>query len=81
MQNVKNQLDIIAYKQILIAKESIEQATENLRISNDQYKNGLEKMSNLLDAQSLLQQSKDKYVDSYAAYQKKCFEYLQVTGR
>jgi outer membrane protein TolC len=80
MQHVRNQLDI-AYKQILIAKESIEQATENLRISNDQYKNGLEKMSNLLDAQSLLQQSKDKYVDAFASYQKKRFEYLQVTGR
>lgn len=80
MQNVRNELDN-AYKQILIAKESIEQATENFRINSDQYKSGILKMSDLLDAQSLLQKSKDKYVESYAAYQNKCFEYLQVTGR
>lgn len=80
MQNVRNELDN-AYKQILIANESIEQSTENLRIYNNQYKSGIVKMSDLLDAQTLFQKSKDLYVDSFADYQKKCVEYMQVTGR
>ena len=38
-------------------------------------------MSDLLDAQSLYQQSRDKYVEIYAQYEVKKREYLQVTGR
>lgn len=80
MQSARNELDH-SYKQILISKESIGQATENLRISNDHYKAGIVKISDLLDAQTLLQQSRDKYVEDHSIYQKKLFEYLQVTGR
>lgn len=80
MQQVKNEVDN-AFKQILIAEESIEQASENLRLNNDYYKVGTVNISDVLDAQSLLQQSRDRYVDMYAQYQKKIFEYLIVTGR
>lgn len=80
MQNVKNEFDN-EYKQILIAQESTEQANENLRLNNDYYKVGMVSITDLLDAQTLLQQSRDKYVDSYSSYQKKRLEYLQVTGR
>lgn len=80
MQQVKNEVDN-AYKQILIAKESIEQASENLRLNNDFYKVGTVNITDVLDAQSLLQQSLDGYVESYTHYQVKIFEYLQVTGR
>ncbi|MDR1504365.1 MAG: TolC family protein [Prevotella sp.] len=80
MQNVRNEFDN-AYKQLLIAKESIEQSTENLRLNNDYYRVGMVKLTDVLDAQALLQQSRDKYVDSHSTYQKKRFEYLQVTGR
>jgi hypothetical protein len=38
-------------------------------------------MSDLLDAQTLYQQSRDKYVDSYAQFKIKATEYLQATGR
>ena len=38
-------------------------------------------MSDLLDAQTLYQQSRDKYVESYTDYELKKREYLQVTGR
>lgn len=38
-------------------------------------------MSNLLDAETYLQQSRDKYVEAYAQFQIKIVEYLQATGR
>ena len=62
-----------AYEQMKIARLSIEQSTENLRLNTT--------MSDLLDAQTLYQQSRDKYVESYTDYELKKREYLQVTGR
>lgn len=80
MQSVKNDLDN-AYKQILIAQEAIEQSEENLRLSNNYYNAGMVGLTDVFDAQTMMQQSRDKYVDAYSQYQKKRFEYLQVTGR
>lgn len=79
MQQVRNELND-AYKQILIAEESIGQATENLRLNNDYYKAGTVNLSDVLDAQAFLQQNRDKYVDAYAHYRQKSFEYWLVTG-
>ena len=70
-----------AYQQVEIALESIAQATENLRLQTDYYHTGTCTMSDLLEAQSLYQQSRDKYVESYAQYEVKKREYLQATGR
>ena len=70
-----------AYEQMKIARLSIEQATENLRLNTDYYKSGTCTMSDLLDAQTLFQQSCDRYVESYTDYELKKREYLQVTGR
>ena len=70
-----------AYKQVEIAIESIGQATENLRLQTDYYHAGTCTMSDLLEAQTLYQQSRDKYVESYAQYEVKKREYLQATGR
>lgn len=70
-----------AYEQMKIARLSIEQSTENLRLNTDYYKAGTCTMSDLLDAQTLYQQSRDKYVESYTDYELKKREYLQVTGR
>lgn len=70
-----------AYKQILIARNSIEQSTENLRLNKDYYHAGTTTMSDLLEAQTLFQQSRDKYVETYAQFQIKTVEYLQATGR
>lgn len=70
-----------AYKQVEIAIESIGQAEENLRLQSDYYKAGTCNMSDLLEAQTLYQQSRDKYVESYSMYEIKKREYLQATGR
>ncbi len=70
-----------AYRQVAIARESIAQSDENLRLNTDYYEAGTATMSDLLDAQSLYQQSRDKYVESMTAYEVKKREYLQATGR
>ena len=70
-----------AYQQVEIALESIAQATENLRLQTDDYHAGACTMSDLLEAQSLYRQSRDRYVESYAQYAVKRREYLQATGR
>lgn len=80
MQSVKNDLDN-AYKQTLIAKEAIEESDENLRLNTNYFKAGMISLSDLFDAQRLMQESRDRYANAYSEYQKKRFEYLQVTGR
>ena len=70
-----------AWQQIGIERKSIEQSTENLRLNRDYYHAGTTTLSDLLDAQSLFQQSRDKYVESYSQFRIKRVEYLQATGR
>lgn len=70
-----------AYKQVAIAQESIEQSKENLRLNTDYYQAGTSTISDVLDAQTLYQQSRDQYVESIAKYEVKKREYLQATGR
>ncbi len=70
-----------AYRQVTIAQESIAQSEENLRLNTDYYQAGTVAMSDLLDAQSLYQQSRNKYVESFTNYEVKKREYLQATGR
>ena len=59
MQNTWNAMND-AYKQVEIAVESIGQASENLRLQTDYYQAGTCTMSDLLEAQALYQQSRDK---------------------
>lgn len=70
-----------AWQQVNIAKRTIEQSDENLRLQQDFYSAGTSTMSDLLQAQSLSQQNHDKYVDSWTQYQIKRLEYLHATGR
>lgn len=80
MRNTWNAMND-AYKQVEISIESIGQAEENLRLQSDYYQAGTCTMSDLLEAQTLYQQSRDKYVESYSMYEIKKMEYLQATGR
>lgn len=70
-----------SYKQVKLSEESIATAEENVRLNTDYYKAGTVTLSDLLDAQSLLQQSRDQYTGDYTAYLIKRTEYLQATGR
>ncbi|MEN6323254.1 MAG: TolC family protein, partial [Proteiniphilum sp.] len=70
-----------AYKQIEVAHETMIQAEENLRINSDNYENGIVNISDMLEAQAMLQQTKDELTDARSGYKIKLVTYLQVTGR
>ena len=80
MQNAWN--SVMEARQLLsIAQRSIEQAEENLRLHQNFYRAGTCKMSDLLEAQLLYQQSCDKHIDAYAELQNKILEYKQSVGQ
>lgn len=70
-----------SYSQLSIALNSIKQAEENLRLQTNQYQAGVCTMSDLLEAQTLYQKSRDLYTDAYTTYQMSTAEYLKATGR
>jgi outer membrane protein TolC len=79
MQQIGNELNE-AYQQILLAQKSIVSAEENLRISQDNFNAGIMILSDLLDAQNLLQQSHDQYTEAVTEYYLKMAEYKQVNS-
>ena len=79
MQNAYNNV-IEARQQLAIAQRSIEQSVENLRLHRNFYHAGTTKMSDLLEAQMLYQQSLDRRTDAYADLQNKILEYRQSVG-
>lgn len=79
MQNLWNELNE-RYAQVQLAQKSIAVAEENVRISEDHYKAGISILSDLLDAQNLLQQSRDQYVEAATEYCVKRAEYRRATG-
>ena len=80
MQKAWNDV-VEAQQQLQIAQRSIEQAEENLRLNRNYYTAGTSKMSDLLEAQLLYQQSCDKRTDAFADYQIKLLEYHQAIGQ
>ena len=81
--NIKNKWNALneAYKQIEITQNSIGQSKENLRLHTDYYNAGTCTMSDLLEAQTMFQQSKDKFVENVTQYEIRKTEYLQSIGR
>lgn len=80
MQNAWNSV-VEAQQQLTIAQQSIEQAAENLRLNQNFYKAGTNKMSDLLEAQMLYQQSLDRRVDAFINYQISLLNYRQASGQ
>ena len=80
MQQALNDMEE-SYKQVKLAEEAVAEATENLRLNEDYYKAGTVTLTDLLDAQSFLQQTRDRYTESITVYRFKRSNYLQVTGR
>ena len=70
-----------AYQQLLIAQHSMRLAEENLRLQSDYYEAGTSTLSDLLGAQSMLQQSADSFAEAYTDYQLKLSLYLKRSGR
>lgn len=80
MQNAWNNVTE-NFRQMEIAKSSIEQAEENLRLNRNYYKAGTSKMSDLLEAQLLYQQARDGFVEAFANYQNSLLEYRQASPK
>ena len=80
MQKAYNDVEE-ARQQLDIAQRSIEQAEENLRLNRNFYQAGTSKMSDLLEAQLLYQQARDKQTDAVANYHNKLLEYRQAIGQ
>lgn len=70
-----------SYKQILLAESAVSESEENLRMQTNNYKSGVSTLSELLDAQSLFQTSRNRYTDACINYKIKLTQYLQDTGR
>ncbi len=58
-----------AYNQVSIAQQSVEQAEENLRLVNDQYRAGTIALTDLLDAETLNRQAHTQLSTALASYQ------------
>ena len=69
-----------AQSQLALAQQSVEQATENLRIQRNTYRAGTSTMSDLLQAQLLLQQAQDKRTDAFIDLQNAQTAYRHATG-
>lgn len=72
---------IEARQQIDIAIETISQAEENLKVNRDNYKAGIINVSDMLEAQVLLQQAKNMLTDARVNYRIRMNTYLQATGK
>lgn len=64
-----------------LAERSLEQATENMRVSKSQYENGLETLSDHLEAQALWQQAYETKVDAHFQLYLKYINYLKAAGK
>ena len=72
---------IESYEQIKLSRESIVQAEENLRMFREQYEAGTVQITDLMDAQTLLQQSSNSETEALIAYQMARGNYLKLTNR
>jgi outer membrane protein TolC len=70
-----------AYQRVKLAELAVEESAANSSEKQDGYKNGTEKLSDLLEALALEQQSADELVSAKAAYFEKRAEFLLATGR
>ncbi len=80
IEQVGNELEECWFK-IQVSQSSVEQAKENLKITNDNYSAGTIGVSDLLEAQALFQEASDNLIDAQCNYKIKQAKYLQVTGR
>lgn len=70
-----------AYRRVTLAELSVEESTANRSEKEDGYKNGTEKLSDLLEALALEQQNIDALEEARAAYFEKRVEFLLATGK
>jgi outer membrane protein len=70
-----------AEKESALSEETRQQAEENRRVAEEGYQAGIITLSDLLEAETMLQQATDQVTEVKANYRIKQSSYLQVTGR
>ena len=80
MQKARNDVSE-ARQQLQLARRAIEQSKENLRLNRNYYRAGTSRMSDLLEAQLLFQQTLDRQTDAYADLQNRLLDYRQAIGQ
>jgi len=71
----------VAYERIQLSETALEQAEENLRISRDNYEVGMEKLTDLLVAQTEWQKAFSNLIDAKTDFKIKQTNWLKATGR
>ena len=69
-----------AEQQVQLADKAIAAALENVRLNSDYYEAGTGLLTDLLDAQNALQQTRDQRAEAVTAYCMKLARYRQATG-
>jgi multidrug efflux pump subunit AcrB/outer membrane protein TolC len=67
--------------QVQLAQKAIEQASENLKVTDDNYRSGTIGISDLLEAQALFQTTNDQLTNSKCNLQIARARYLQAIGK
>lgn len=80
MKNHYKELEV-SFRQIQIARQSVENAQENVRLNTNYYQSGLVTLTDLLDAQTLFQKANDTLTDRHTAYLIKLSQYKKLTGQ
>lgn len=70
-----------AYQQIQLSRQAVNSATENMRMNREYFRAGTATLSDVLDAQSLLQQNNDRLTTACTTYQAKLTAYRLMTGQ
>ncbi len=68
-------------KKIKLAKSTLEQARENLAVTKDNFKEGIAKSSDVLDAQTLWQKAKSELIESKSEYRINYAVYNKTIGK
>ena len=69
-----------SWSRLKLSEKSVEQARENLKVTDDNYRSGVVGISDLLEAQALFQSSNDNLNDALCGYQIKKAKHLQSIG-
>lgn len=70
-----------AFSRVGMSKEALEQASENLKVSQDNYELGMEPLVNLLEAQTEWQKSYSNLIESQTDFRLKETKYLKVSNK
>ena len=80
IEQARNELQE-SFEQIKLADKAVEQAQENLKVTDDNYHSGTIGISDLLEAQALFQSTNDNLTNSQCNYQIAISKYMQAIGK